>query len=285
MQQAASRTTKHPIALNALSTRIGVWSFLFGPPVYVTARRQRRLSTSSPRRRLVPVVWIVSRWWGRQAGLCRRDCSRPAIVWLGLVSIEGRFSMAPRWRQFDGPRWDLDGNLLDGGFPIANMTKYGRARGANLQGCVRDTAAVDALYCSWALPDAGFLACGVALSCSWTGLQGLRGQGRGRGRGTARCSWKRTRNPQPVDHRLPAVKARHEQRRRKNKGNTVRVERIASHAPVTRLKRCTSTNTHTLTVARHASYPSMYTQSIKRVMKTTAHPHKREQMRHRAQTR
>ena len=119
----------------------------------------------------------------------------------------------------------------------------------------------------------------------WPGLQGLRGQGRGRGRGTARFSWKRTRNPQPVDHRLPAVKARHEQRRRKNKGNTVRVERIASHAPVTRLKRCTSTNTHTLTVARHASYSSMYTQSIKRVMKTTAHPHKREQMRHRAQTR
>jgi len=78
-EQAASRTTKHPIALNALSTRIGVWSFLFGPPVYVTARRQRRLSTSSPRRRLVPVVWIVSRWWGRQAGLCRRDCSRPAM--------------------------------------------------------------------------------------------------------------------------------------------------------------------------------------------------------------
>ena len=193
--------------------------------------------------------------------------------------------MAPRWRQFDGPRWDLDGNLLDGGFPIANMTKSGRARGTNLQGCVRDTAAVDALYRSWAPPDAGFLACGGALSCSWTGLQGLRGQGRGRGRGTARFPWKRTRNPQPVDHRLPAVKARHEQRRRKNKGNTVRVERIASHAPVTRLKRCTSTNTLTLTVARHASYPSMYTQSIKRVMKTTANPHKREQMRHRAQTR
>jgi len=79
VQQAASRTTGHPLALNAPSTRICVWFFLFGPPVSVTARRPRRLSTSSPRPRLVPVVCIVPRWWGRQAGLCRRDCSRPAM--------------------------------------------------------------------------------------------------------------------------------------------------------------------------------------------------------------
>jgi len=79
VQQAASQTTGHPLALNAPSTRIGVWSFLFGPPVSVTARRPRRLSASSRRRRLVQVVWIVSRWCGRQAGLCRRDCSRPTM--------------------------------------------------------------------------------------------------------------------------------------------------------------------------------------------------------------
>jgi len=77
--EAASRTTGHPLSLNAASTRIGVRFFLFGSPVSVSARRPRRLSTSSPRRRLVPVVWIVSRWWGRQEGLCRRVCSRPAM--------------------------------------------------------------------------------------------------------------------------------------------------------------------------------------------------------------
>jgi len=77
--EAASRTMGHSLSLNAPSTRIGVWSFLFGPPVSVSARWPRRLSTSSRRRWLVPVVWIVSRWWGRQEGLCRRDCSRPAM--------------------------------------------------------------------------------------------------------------------------------------------------------------------------------------------------------------
>ena len=77
--EAASRTMGHSLSLNAPSTRIGVWTFLFGPTVSVTAQRPRRLSTSSPRRRLVPVVWIVSRWCGRQAGLCCRDCSRPTM--------------------------------------------------------------------------------------------------------------------------------------------------------------------------------------------------------------
>jgi len=44
VQQAAPRTTGHPLALNSPSTRIGVWSFLFGPPVSVTARRPRWLA-------------------------------------------------------------------------------------------------------------------------------------------------------------------------------------------------------------------------------------------------
>jgi len=68
VQQAASRTTGHPLALNAPSTRICVLFFLFGPPVSVTARRPRRLSTSSPRPRLVPVVCIVPRGGAGQQG-------------------------------------------------------------------------------------------------------------------------------------------------------------------------------------------------------------------------
>ena len=97
-QQAASRTTWHPLALNAPSTRIGVWSFLFGPPVSVSARRPRRLATMSPWRRLVAFVWIVSRWWGRQAGLCRRDCSRPAMRTLHRLGDSTRWSSSQTTR-------------------------------------------------------------------------------------------------------------------------------------------------------------------------------------------
>jgi len=99
VQQAASRTTGHPLALNAPYTHIGIWSFLFGPPVSATARRPRRLSTSSPRRRLgdccpdcfpdcfhdclavcfTTYCSLPNFGRSRQEQLCRTDARQPSI--------------------------------------------------------------------------------------------------------------------------------------------------------------------------------------------------------------